>query len=239
VPLPPLESFRRLRDGNQRFVANLRQQENMHLSEGDRAALARSQEPHAIILGCSDSRAPAELIFDQGLGDLFVIRVAGNIVAPSQIGSVEFAAAQFNTRLVVVLGHSQCGAVTSSLAHLKSGSPNPSPNIRFIVSRVSKAIAPLLASGPSEPEALLAAAVRANVRASCSRLRNGSVVLERLIRQEGLVVIGADYSIATGAVDFFDGVPEGWGEGQASTRKQGRRRAVATAGPAGSGKIGR
>lgn len=213
MPIPPLESFRRLRDGNRRFVENLRNPGNLHLSDHQRAELAKSQEPHAIILGCSDSRAPAELIFDQGLGELFVIRVAGNIVAPSQIGSVEFAAAQFQTRLVVVLGHSQCGAVRASLLHLRRDSPNPSPNIRFIVSRVRKAIAPLLTSGEEEPENLLHLAVRANVRASCNKLRQGSAVLERLTRSDGLVIVGAEYSIETGAVDFFDGVPESWQQG--------------------------
>lgn len=208
--ISPRESFLRLRDGNRRFVENLRHPEHLHYTEGERAALAKSQHPHAIVLGCSDSRAPAELIFDQGLGDLFVIRVAGNIVAPSQIGSVEFAAATFGTRLVVVLGHSLCGAVTSSLEHLRQGDPSSaSPNIRFIVTRVSKAILPLYKADPDDPD-LLEKAVRVNVQASAGRLRQGSAVLQRLIRNEGLVIVGAEYSIATGAVDFFDGVPAGW-----------------------------
>jgi len=211
VPIPPLESFRRLRDGNRRFIDNLREPENLHLSDHQRAAMALSQEPHAIVLGCSDSRAPAELIFDQGLGDLFVIRVAGNIVAPSQIGSVEFAAAQFHTRLVVVLGHTQCGAVRASLDHFRRDSRSPSPNIRFIVQRVGKAIAQIYADGgESEPGELLKKAVRANVRASCHKLRHGSAVLQRLIKNDGLVVVGAEYSIETGAVDFFDGLPAAW-----------------------------
>lgn len=215
MPIPPLESFRRLRDGNRRFVENLRQTDNLHLSEDRRAELAKSQEPHAIVLGCSDSRAPAELLFDQGLGELFVIRVAGNIVAPSQIGSVEFAAAQFQTRLVVVLGHSQCGAVRASLLHLRRDSPNPSPNIRFIVSRVGKAIAPLLSGAENDPEDLMEKAVRANVRASCNKLRHGSTALERLIKSDGLVIVGAEYSIETGLVDFFDGLPDTWQQGTA------------------------
>ena len=208
----PQESFQRLRDGNQRFIENLRHPDNLHLSDVQRAAMAKSQKPHAIVLGCSDSRAPAELIFDQGLGDLFVIRVAGNIVAPSQIGSVEFAAAQFDTRLVVVLGHSQCGAVQSSLAHLREPT-QVSPNVRYIVSRVRRAVEPLLATAPSDPAELLQAAVRANVRASTDRLRHGSAVLRRLIHSEGLVIVGAEYSIETGAVDFFDGLPEAWQPG--------------------------
>ena len=210
--IPAREAFRRLRDGNRRFVDNLRHPENLHLSDSQRAALAKSQEPHAIVLGCSDSRAPAELIFDQGLGDLFVIRVAGNIVAPSQIGSVEFAAAQFHTPLVVVLGHSQCGAVRASLEHLRSGSHNPSPNIRFIVSRVGQAIERTVAEAPAgeDPEALMRRAVRANVANSTHKLRHRSAVLQRQARLAGLVVVGAEYSIESGAVEFFDGVPADW-----------------------------
>lgn len=207
--ISPREAFLRLRDGNRRFVENLRHPEHLHYTDSERAALAKSQEPHSIVLGCSDSRAPAELIFDQGLGDLFVIRVAGNIVAPSQIGSVEFAAGTFATRLVVVLGHSLCGAVTASLEHFRQGSPGASPAIRFIVSRVGKAIAPLYKANPRDPE-LHQKAVRANVRASVAKLRQGSAVLQQLIDYEGLVIVGAEYSIETGAVDFFDGVPAGW-----------------------------
>jgi carbonic anhydrase len=206
----PDESFRRLRDGNSRFVSNLRSLEPF-MSQTQREAMALAdQRPHAIILGCSDSRVPAELVFDQGLGDLFVIRVAGNIVAPSQVGSVEFAAAQFGTRLVVVLGHSRCGAVQATLREVEQPGGSPSPNISFIVSRVRPAVAKVLAeSGPDDPD-LLGNAIRANVRVSADQLRHGSAVLEKLIRDDGLVVVGAEYSIETGKVDFFDGVPGAW-----------------------------
>src|SRR5512139_2481457 len=112
-----LEALERLREGNAPFASNVRSLESL-LSHTRRGDLTAGQEPFAIILGCSDSRVPAELVFDQGLGDLFVIRVAGNIVAPSQIGSVEFAATRYATRLVVVLGHSQCGAILATLESL-------------------------------------------------------------------------------------------------------------------------
>jgi carbonic anhydrase len=200
------EALARLREGNRRFVANL---SAAPTDQARRNELVSGQEPFAIILGCSDSRVPAELVFDQGFGDLFVIRVAGNIVAPSQIGSVEFAAARFHTRLVVVLGHSQCGAITATLEELLGKATTESKNLRSIVDRVRPAVEDLLA-GPhgEEPEALLREAVLANVRASVQLLRHGSELLERLIETDGLLVVGAKYSLATGVVDFFDGVPD-------------------------------
>ena len=167
-----------------------------------------SQEPFAIILGCSDSRVPAELVFDQGLGDLFVIRVAGNIVAPSQVGSVEFAAERFHTRLVVVLGHSQCGAIEATLEELRIPTANQSRNLRAIVDRVRPAVEGVLEEDAGNDQAaLLHRAVRANIRASTDHLRHGSDVLELLIRDSGLLVVGAEYSLETGVVDFFDGAP--------------------------------
>lgn len=167
------------------------------------------QEPFAIILGCSDSRAPAEIVFDQGLGDLFVIRVAGNIVAPSQIGSVEFAVSQFGTRLVVVMGHSQCGAVCATIDELTKGSASPSKNISAIVERVKPSIESLMLTDlKHDREALEKEAVRANVRASANHLRHGSEIIENLIKNDSLMVVGAEYSLETGLVDFFDGLPE-------------------------------
>jgi len=174
-----------------------------------RAEFVSGQAPFAVILGCSDSRVPVEIVFDQGLGDLFVIRVAGNIVAPSQIGSVEFAAERFGTRLVVVLGHTACGAVLATLEQLQRPGERQSRNLRSIVDRVRPAVAGLLAADPGrDPEALARQAVRANVRASASQLRHGSELLERLIQQDGLCVVGAEYSLETGVVEFFDGVPD-------------------------------
>jgi carbonic anhydrase len=169
--------------------------------------LAAGQQPFAIILGCSDSRVPAEIVFDQGLGDLFVIRVAGNIVAPSQVGSVEFAAARYGTRLVVVLGHSQCGAILATIEELRMPSERQSPNLHAIVDRVRPSVEALLArASGQDTELLVEQAVRANIRASVHHLRHGSPVLEQLIRDEGVLVVGAEYSLETGVVDFFDGV---------------------------------
>jgi carbonic anhydrase len=206
VPITALEAVDRLREGNRRFVSGERSAEGVS-SLTRRAELVTGQEPFAIVLGCSDSRVPAEIVFDQGLGDLFVIRVAGNIVAPSQIGSVEFAADRFGTRLVVVLGHSQCGAVTATLEELRRPNDAHSPNLRSIVGRIRPAVEGLLATDLAKDEgALLHEAVRTNVRASANQLRHGSELIERLAERDGLLVVGALYSLESGAVDVFDGV---------------------------------
>ena len=133
-----------LKAGNQRFVsdkagASRRTSERM-------TELAQGQAPFAIVLGCSDSRVPLEMVFDQGLGDLFVIRVAGNIVAPSLIGSVEFAASKFGTRLVVVLGHSDCGAVGATIDALSGNGEAETKNLDAIVQRVRPSVEPLMST---------------------------------------------------------------------------------------------
>jgi len=202
------EALQRLREGNRRFAAGLRGPRGSS-SQDRRAELVTGQEPFAIVLGCSDSRVPAEIVFDQGLGELFVIRVAGNIVSPSQVGSVEFAAERFGTRLVVVLGHSQCGAIAATVEELRRPGDLQSRNLRSIVDRIRPSVVSLLASHPGmDPAALMDAAVRANVRASADHLRHGSELLERLIEQDGLLVLGAEYSLESGLVNLFDGTPD-------------------------------
>jgi carbonic anhydrase len=202
-----LEAVARLRDGNRRFTSNVRSLDAL-LSHTKRAEHASSrQQPIAIVLGCSDSRVPAEIVFDQGLGDLFVIRVAGNIVAPSQVGSVEFAAERFGTRLVVVMGHTGCSAILSTLEHIENTAGASSRNLRSIVDRVRPAIEPLMKTELAEDRAaLLREATRANVRVAADHLRHGSQLLEQRILDDGLRVVGAEYNLETGEVDFFDGV---------------------------------
>jgi carbonic anhydrase len=198
------EALERLREGNARFVAEVRS--GTPLGRSRRSELTIGQAPFAAILGCSDSRVPVEIVFDQGLGDLFVIRVAGNIVAPSQIGSVEFAAERFSTRLVVVLGHSQCGAIQATLEELQRPTDKQSPNLRSIVDRVRPSVEGLLETQfRHDPKTLMDHAVRANIRASVNHLRHGSRVIERLIEENGLLVVGAEYSLESGIVDFFNG----------------------------------
>ena len=200
-----LEALKRLRAGNRRFVARL----SDHATSTQtvrRIDLQTQQQPFAIVLGCSDSRVPAEIVFDQGLGDLFVIRVAGNIVAPSQIGSVEFAASRFGTPLVVVLGHTQCGAILATIEELQQTSDHQSQNLRSIVDRVRPSVEVLLLQTElrRDPVALVRHAVRANVMASVNHLRHGSALLEQMISRGELLVVGAEYSLETGEVEFLE-----------------------------------
>lgn len=210
----PEQALQRLVDGNRRFrqaagtIASRRWSEQM---------ATQAQRPFAIVLGCSDSRTPVEILFDQGFGDLFVVRIAGNIVAPSVVGSIEFAASQFGSRLVVVMGHTQCGAVSATLRALDTGLGPESRNIRSITDRIAPHIRGLArpgagaGAGPGEHpgERSDRAALRANVLASADHLRHGSQLLEELVMSGRVVVVGAEYELETGAVHFFDGVPAG------------------------------
>lgn len=202
--LAPVEALERLKAGNRRYVEGIREggpiADPVHRSE-----LVGGQDPFAIVLGCSDSRVPSELVFDQGLGDLFVIRVAGNIVAPSQIGSVEFAAKWFGTRLVVVLGHTHCGAVWATLDELKGKVSHQSANLRSIIDRIRPCVEPLFEQDPDLGwDELLGEGVRANIRASTDQLRHGSAVLEQRIRDGELLIVGAEYCLESGVVEFLD-----------------------------------
>ncbi len=214
------QALARLREGNRRFVDHVVSLEAL-LSHARREDHARAQRPFAVILGCSDSRAPAEFVFDQGLGDLFVIRVAGNIAAPSQIGSVEFAVARFGIRLVVVLGHSNCGAIQATLEAVDHPQ-DVSPALHAIVDRIMPALgehaethggahdhANLHANdqGHALAERRMRDAVRANVRYTTARLRADSTYLDRMCHEQGLSIIGADYDLSSGVVDFFHAVP--------------------------------
>jgi carbonic anhydrase len=202
-----IAALTRLQEGNRRFIANVRGIDAL-LSQQRRAELAERQQPFAIVLGCSDSRAPAEILFDQGLGDLFVIRIAGNIVAPSGIASVEFAALRFGIALVVIMGHTGCGAIEATLESITRPNDPALANLRSIVDRVRPSIEPLMSTELAhDPAALRRHGGRANVRAGANHLRHGSPVLERLVMDGSLSVVGAEYDLESGLVDFFDGVP--------------------------------
>ena len=203
-PTPAREALARLKDGNQRFVERL-EQRGSGAADARQVELVQTQYPIAIVLGCSDSRVPAEIVFDQGIGDLFVIRVAGNIVAPSLIASAEFAATAFGTRLVVVLGHSECGAVTAALAEVTGSGGAYSEMLHAIMSRIRPAIEGIDApDAHAEHEDLLDLAVRTNVEASVEQLKAESRVLDRLSRDDGLQIVGAVYSLDSGVVEFLD-----------------------------------
>ncbi len=202
----PHQALEQLKQGNARFAAG-RPTLTTVLSDSERKTLLKGQSPLAVILGCSDARVPVELIFDQGFGELFVIRVAGNIVAPSQIGSVEFAVEQSNVSLAVVLGHSGCGAIQATLRHLREPSAESSANLRSIVDRISPGLEGLMATDLCNNEdALVRESVRANVRASVNTLRHGSEMLEARCHRGELMIVGAEYALDDGVVDFFDGV---------------------------------
>lgn len=204
--IPAAEALELLREGNKRFVRDASDRDSFE-GRARRKELTAGQEPFAAILGCSDSRVPVEIVFDQGLGDLFVIRVAGNIVAPSQVGSVEFAADKFGTRLVVVLGHSNCGAINTTLDQLARPFELQSRNLRSIVDLIRPSVEGLLTTSlKNDRETLVHHAVRANIRASVHHLKHGSRMLETLVRNDGLMVVGAEYSLETGMVDFFEGL---------------------------------
>lgn len=204
--IPASEALERLRAGNQRFAASIGSDHALQLHTRRLGLPPTDHQPFAIVLGCSDARVPAEIVFDQGLGDLFVIRVAGNIVAPSQVGSVEFAASRFGMRLVVVLGHSQCGAINATIEELQRPAENQSRNLQSIVDRIRPSVAPLLRTEARHDLAALArTAIRSNIIASVDHLRHGSSILEQLIQDEGLRVVGAEYSVETGVAEFFDG----------------------------------
>ena len=198
--LPPDVALRRLVEGNQRFRQG---SGGTAAGRGFDAARAAPQRPFAIVLGCSDSRTPVEIVFDQGFGDLFVVRVAGNIVAPSIVGSIEFAASQFGTRLVVVMGHTGCGAIAATLHAIATGMGPESKNLRAITDRISPHIDAIARRGPAGDDTSREA-MRANVRASVDHLRHGSQILEELVLKSRVVVVGAEYEIETGRVQFLD-----------------------------------
>lgn len=203
-PIPAQKALLRLMQGNKRFVKN-RNTGLLAVHRDIRKLMIKSRGPFAIILSCSDSRAPSEILFDQGLGDLFIIRVAGNIVAPSLVGSVEFAAATTLARLVVVMGHTQCGAVQATYDAIVSKKPVLSENIRDIVERIKPHIHHASKkSGKKSREETLRSAVRANVLASANHLRHGSRFLEGMVSKKELMIVGAEYDIDSGEVDFFD-----------------------------------
>lgn len=200
------EALARLKRGNDRFLSRINGGEPRPKSVRP-AELVDVQQPFAIVLGCSDSRVPAEIVFDQGLGNLFVIRVAGNIVAPSQIGSVEFAAERFGTRLVVVMGHTGCGAIDATITAIQESEAPGSRNRQSIIDRIRPTVEPLCRTELArDRNKLMEAGVRANVQASVNQLSHASEVLETLIAKSGLYVIGAEYALATGQVTFFDDI---------------------------------
>lgn len=198
------EALEQLRAGNRRFVAG-RGEAYQPINQTRPGDLVDGQSPIAVVLGCSDSRVPVEAVFDQGLGKLFVIRVAGHIAGSSQVGSVEYAVQQLGTRLVVVLGHTHCGAVRAAVeaAAAQPGDDGLSPHLRGIVREIQPCVESMRAVGAQGVEALAQRVGRAHVRAVAQRLQTQSPVIQRLMQAHGLVVAGAQYALHSGEVEFL------------------------------------
>jgi carbonic anhydrase len=204
MSLSSQQALDRLRAGNRRFVAG------ESLREGDlpgrRRELVEGQQPYAVILGCSDSRVPAERVFDESVGGLFVVRVVGNIARLPELGSIEFAAVRLGVRLVVVLGHDGCGGIAATLEALRQPADMSEP-LLSIVDGIRPSVEALLATSLADDLDMLArAAVRAHVRATVRKVREGSESLRQLVDADKLLVVGAEYALETGAVDFFEGL---------------------------------
>lgn len=192
-----------LLEGNQRFASGAPQKCGDTTLARLRIFAEKGQVPKAIVLCCSDSRAPVEMIFDQDIGDLFVIRVAGNIIAPSLVGSVEFAAATFGTSLVVVMGHTQCGAIQATLDHIHNPQPVSSENIHDIVSRIRPHIFPIAQRSDLSANDQLCMATETNVMASVSQLSHASRLIEERVQDGALTVVGALFDLSTGRVSVL------------------------------------
>jgi carbonic anhydrase len=203
VPPPHWQvALGRLHAGNQRYQAF--RQSHPRLDPAWRAELSGGQRPFAVILGCADSRVPPEHVFDQGLGDLFVVRVAGHVLDGAVLGSIEFAALQLEVQLVLVLGHENCGAVRATLAGVPLAG-----HLATLTRGIEPALAAAEARGelPEEPAARVTAVARANARAVAEALRHTGPHLDRRERAGLLKVLPAFYHLESGAVEFMDPEP--------------------------------
>ena len=205
MSMPSIDTvLSQLKAGNERYVNDQVTAEGRDSTR--RAELTTGQAPWAIVLSCADSRVAPEVLFDTGLGELFVVRVAGNVANPSTIASIEYAVSQLGTKLVVVLGHEECGAVGATLQQLRLPVPNISPHLESIIEHVRPAFRGL--TGPDaedEDEGLLERAIRANVATQTDKLREASTILRKLEQDDGLLIVGALYSLRTGGVEFLGG----------------------------------
>lgn len=191
------DPLNRLLDGNRRFATA--QATHPHQTAARRGEVGSSQKPYAVIVGCADSRVPPEVVFDQGLGDLFVVRVAGQVVDDTALGSIEFAVAKLGARLIVVLGHERCGAVEAALA----GNPVPGH-----ISSLVDAIKPGIHGAAAAPGDALDNAVGDNVRAVVDRLRRSEPILAALVRDGSLRIVGAVYDLDTGIAQVVEGAKQ-------------------------------
>ena len=193
------EALQRLQEGNERYLAG----EGGAASRQDIAALAAGQSPAVILLGGSDSRVVPEILFDQHLGELFVVRVAGNVASPEVMASIEFAVLRFGSPLLVVMGHTDCGAVSAAIAELSEPTSDTPRNIKGLVDRMIPAIKSVRPH-QDEDGAWMRQAVRANVAASLRHLLQTSGPIKEAVGAQTLTAVGAEYNLSTGAVEFLD-----------------------------------
>jgi carbonic anhydrase len=188
-----------LLEGNRRFVAG--KLTNPRRTPKDFAAQAGGQKPLAVIVACADSRVAPELIFDQGVGDLFVVRIAGNVVSgagPTVKGSIEYAVAELGVRLIVVLGHSQCGAVKAAIEHIEAKDTLPGS-----IGELIKPIGPAVTAAKGQKGDLLTNVIKANVLEGVKRLEGLDPIISKLVKTGELKVIGGTYELKTGKIEVF------------------------------------
>ena len=191
------ESLLKLLEGNKRFISG--QLTTKDCSAEKRQELTKGQHPFAIVLSCSDSRVPAEIVFDQGLGDIFVVRVAGNVVDPTTLGSIEYGAEHLNAPLLIILGHEQCGAVAATL----DAKGKPEGNIGAILKKIMPAVKTAKAAKKDRAETLQIA-IQENVRNTYRDIMKNSKIVPEMVHEGKLKVIGAEYYLGTGKVEIID-----------------------------------
>ena len=191
------EAMQKLMDGNKRFVSGTLAQKDLGAKK--REELAKGQKPFATVLTCSDSRVPPELLFDQGLGDIFVVRVAGNVVDPIALGSIEYAAEHLGSPLVLILGHSKCGAVKATL----ESKGKPEGNIGAIVKKIMPAVDAAKKKGGTQDE-ILETAIKENVKNVYADVMKNSKIIPHLVEEGKLMIVAGEYDITTGKIEMIE-----------------------------------
>jgi carbonic anhydrase len=194
------EALAILVEGNDRFVKGLRSVEHFPTPSKLRDLADQGQRPYCIILSCADSRVPSELVFDQGLGDLIVLRVAGNVIAPSLLASMEFAASSFNTPLIVVLGHSRCGIIKATADQLRTQTPPASENIQRLINRIIPSVKPHLHQ--QDELCMLDLCSIENVHTTVRAIQEESEILRSRVQEKKLAILPAFFNLNTGQVEF-------------------------------------
>jgi carbonic anhydrase len=201
--LSPAEAWQRLVDGNERFVQGIAEHPGQDAAR--RAAVGYDQQPFAVMFGCSDSRVAAEIIFDQGIGDMFVVRTAGHVLDTTVIGSIEYGLAILSAPLVVILGHDHCGAVLAAMDALRTGAM-PSGFVRAVVDRVIPSVVRTDGLSPEEVTSDPELFGKEHIRHTVHMLHDYSALLARRVAEGKAAVVGAEYDLVEGRVRVVDAV---------------------------------